>query len=77
MWLYLAQVYTRVYINFKLRITLRKKPEGPELLVRSQPELFMTEMCSCLYYRSIRPKYFCYAAWFSLRSGKFLLLFAN
>lgn len=69
-WLYLAQVYTRVYINFKLRITLRKKPGGSELLVRSQPELFMTEMCSCLYYRSTRLK----CGWVCLALGKVVVI---
>lgn len=71
MWLYLAQVYTKVYINFKLRIALRKKPGAFELLLRSQPELFMTEMCICLYYKGIRLKYFCYMASFFLLSESF------
>ena len=68
--LYLAQPYTKVYINSKLKIVLRRKPGGSDLLVRSQPELFMTEIRSCLYYKGIRLKHF-YKCSFFLRSESF------
>lgn len=68
--LYLVQRYTKVYINFKLRIVLRRKPGGSDLLVRSQPELFMTEIRSCLYYKGIRLKHF-YKCSFFLCSESF------